>query len=468
MTSLSFPLPSATLAARVSLAPAQNAFNSLMLLNSVGELAMRSAAVRQMVQGLTPEQRAHHRMIFDALGPALMPDEEWPSFPLYVEFLASRPPAALRDQLVDRLCAATAPAMTPEQLLGDAEAFAAQLVSRAPGAKSAAAPAWTYQAHSLLNDPPRLHDLIVSHLGVMWERALAPEWERMLPALQTLLPVCEQRMAAETTPGAMLRALTSYDAPEAVKTQLAHAPQVVFVLSGHMQNHARAARTERVLWVFFGLPPHPSLWRRSPVGQAELLVRLRALADETCLQILSLLSQNEELAAQEVMARLSLSQPNLSRHLQQLVTAGYITERRRGGAAKSYRLTPAYVAQTFQALEQFLAGKATPAAVPAPDQPPDLSPEVSRFADNAGRVVRWPSKRKDQMAVLRYLAARFEEGRNYSEKEVNALLGKWHLWNDPAFLRRELYDAHLLDRTPNGARYWRVGAEAVSNPAAGG
>lgn len=41
----------------------------------------------------------------------------------------------------------------------------------------------------------------------------------------------------------------------------------------------------------------------------------------------------------------------------------------------------------------------------------------------------------------------------YSEKEVNALLIVWTLWGDPATLRRELYDHHLLDRTADGKLY---------------
>ena len=54
------------------------------------------------------------------------------------------------------------------------------------------------------------------------------------------------------------------------------------------------------------------------------------------------------------------------------------------------------------------------------------------------------------------LASQFERDKQYTEKEVNGLLQQWHEWNDPAFLRRELVDGHWLDRTKNGARYWRV------------
>ena len=69
---------------RLSLAPAQNALNSLALLNRPEQLAMRSPGARQMLASLSAQQRQHNRLLFDALGDALMPDEEWSSFPAYV------------------------------------------------------------------------------------------------------------------------------------------------------------------------------------------------------------------------------------------------------------------------------------------------------------------------------------------------------------------------------------------------
>jgi hypothetical protein len=47
--------------------------------------------------------------------------------------------------------------------------------------------------------------------------------------------------------------------------------------------------------------------------------------------------------------------------------------------------------------------------------------------------------------VLEYLAARFEEGTDYAEAEVNDLLGQFH--EDYAWLRRCLVDEGLLTRT---------------------
>ena len=52
------------------------------------------------------------------------------------------------------------------------------------------------------------------------------------------------------------------------------------------------------------------------------------------------------------------------------------------------------------------------------------------------------------------LAQKFEPGKIYTEKQVNVLLNQWHTFEDPATLRRELYQHRFLGRQPSGAAYW--------------
>ena len=75
------------------------------------------------------------------------------------------------------------------------------------------------------------------------------------------------------------------------------------------------------------------------------------------------------------------------------------------------------------------------------------------FLDAEGRVTQFPARRKKQLAVLQYLAGKFAPGRVYTEREVNEVLLAWHTFRDPATLRRELYDFHFLNRTPDGRTY---------------
>ncbi|AKJ00863.1 Hypothetical protein AA314_02489 [Archangium gephyra] len=54
------------------------------------------------------------------------------------------------------------------------------------------------------------------------------------------------------------------------------------------------------------------------------------------------------------------------------------------------------------------------------------------------------------------MAARLPSGVEWSERELNELLKALHTFGDWALLRRDLYDARLLDRSLDGRRYWKV------------
>ncbi len=73
-----------------------------------------------------------------------------------------------------------------------------------------------------------------------------------------------------------------------------------------------------------------------------------------------------------------------------------------------------------------------------------------------GMIKQVPARHRVRMQVLRYLAAKFEIGRTYTEREVNTIINQWHTFSDYFMLRRLLIDYHLMARTPDGAKYWLV------------
>ena len=83
-----------------------------------------------------------------------------------------------------------------------------------------------------------------------------------------------------------------------------------------------------------------------------------------------------------------------------------------------------------------------------------LPRELRPFIDGAGRLKQWPTKQKTQRFAASYLAAQFEAGRIYDERQVNELLLVWHTFGDWALLRRVLFDWKYLDRESDGSRYW--------------
>lgn len=87
---------------------------------------------------------------------------------------------------------------------------------------------------------------------------------------------------------------------------------------------------------------------------------------------------------------------------------------------------------------------------------------LKRFLDSEGRIRSWPRKKADKRAVLEYLATKFEAGRTYTEAEVNEIILEWHLFDDHTLLRRELYDAFLIDRSPD-CREYKLSADQRSS-----
>ncbi len=68
---------------------------------------------------------------------------------------------------------------------------------------------------------------------------------------------------------------------------------------------------------------------------------------------------------------------------------------------------------------------------------------LESFFEN-GRLIKIPSKRKKRLVVLEEILKGFEESREYTEKEVNLIIGEIH--GDFCTLRRELVDEGYLSR----------------------
>lgn len=81
---------------------------------------------------------------------------------------------------------------------------------------------------------------------------------------------------------------------------------------------------------------------------------------------------------------------------------------------------------------------------------------ISAFLDEEGKIKQWPAASKNKIAVVGYLAGKFEKDRIYNEKEVNEIINTWHTFNDYFLLRRSLIDYKFMGRTRNGAEYWVI------------
>jgi DNA-binding HxlR family transcriptional regulator len=189
------------------------------------------------------------------------------------------------------------------------------------------------------------------------------------------------------------------------------------------------------------------------MGQEELqaLARvLRVLADESRLRILGLLAADEH-SVSELAALLHLKEPTVSHHLNKLKEHALV-DMRADGNIHYYRLNP----QTLRMINRDLL---------TPEQVATLSDDVAsdawerqvlRTFFDGERLKQIPTTRKKRDVILRWLVNQFEEGRIYTEKEINETI-KRHHW-DSATLRREFIMNKLMER--DHGVYWRV-AELV-------
>jgi hypothetical protein len=88
--------------------------------------------------------------------------------------------------------------------------------------------------------------------------------------------------------------------------------------------------------------------------------------------------------------------------------------------------------------------------------------ELKGYINNEGKFERLPGKRqkKKQFLMLQFLAQKFEDGKKYSEMEVNEILNQYHSFNDPATLRRLMFGNRLINRTLDGKSYWLINLDS--------
>jgi DNA-binding transcriptional ArsR family regulator len=344
----------------VAAEPAVNILHSMLLLNMAETLSGLGEWVGRTAAGLTPEQLHRNRLVLDGLHHALLPERRWPSFNAYLDDLASSEPHVLRDRLIWHMThvskPASAPGATPppqpdpQMLLTSVEVYLDIL--RRYGFEFDEA--IETEAHRFFNDPPAMQSVIVEHLRDLWQTILSEEWEHVQPLVQESVSAFQQIDFTRMTTAAAFRAVTGQELSEKWEQLIANRAQLIFVPSPHIGPYLRCFKSSRIMWVLFGARlPEGVPAGHSALSRSDMLVRLGALNDDTRLRILALLSQHDELCAQDIMTLLDLTQSAVSRHLRQLSATGYVTERRRE-IAKCYSLNRERIGDTFRALEGFL------------------------------------------------------------------------------------------------------------------
>jgi predicted transcriptional regulator len=183
----------------------------------------------------------------------------------------------------------------------------------------------------------------------------------------------------------------------------------------------------------------------------ELLAFFKAMADANRLKILGLLAK-ENLSVEQLAGLLNLRSSTISHHLAILSEAGLVSARA-NSYYNIYQLEP----KALESIAQHLLAKET---LPTIAAEVDMDAYDRKVLDDYslpdGRLKSIPAQRKKLEVVLRHLSRSIEPGVHYSEKEVNAILARYH--QDTATLRRELVGMGLLKRSSGGSEYWLADA----------
>jgi DNA-binding transcriptional ArsR family regulator len=193
------------------------------------------------------------------------------------------------------------------------------------------------EAAALLTSPDQLKRRTLALLDNFWNGSYAPEYERNRSDMQRAAR--QAQMLAHPAVQVTFSELTGHRLPPEIEEVLGEVECVMYCPSPHLGSFVQYILYRPTLILYFNmrtvLQGRPGLQRVSRRGDVDLdaeavLDGLRALSDPSRMRIIEML-RDGELYAQEIVARLGISQSAVSRHLSTLESADIITVRPANG-----------------------------------------------------------------------------------------------------------------------------------------
>jgi len=175
----------------------------------------------------------------------------------------------------------------------------------------------------------------------------------------------------------------------------------------------------------------------------ELLDFVKAMADVDRLRIIGVLAKRRANRS-EIAGRLNMPLRDVVDHLAFLEHVGVISLK-----DNLYELN----IDKLENLARTQLCEEKPAYIPTPDLDEKSRKVLVSCLNPDGTIENLPPQPGKLRVILDYLVQAFTPGVNYTEKEVNTIIRRFHV--DVSGLRRDLVDAGLLDRERDGSRYWR-------------
>lgn len=360
MPELEIIAPVKTTTITFALEPAYNAFNNLYLISAY--TSGFSDWIKEIAAEMPPDLHETNKHVIESAC-EFLDAKTWPSFPSWLEDLQARDPSEMRDRLLEAFLGNAEKMLgkreedlpKPNQLLEDQVSFLSFQKSLYAAREKPFDRAFYEAEHALYQDPIAWKEMIINHLRTMWEQYLAQDWEHNLTTLQACVTAFEALDLTGKPTDEVLRQVFDRDIPDDWEELLEGVEEIILIPSAHIGPYLlMISLSETTARIMFGARiPKGVPVQSLALSRSDLITRMSALADDTRLSILHLLSQEGELSSQDIMTRLDLSQSATSRHLRQLSATGYLVERRKE-AAKYYRLNFNRLEDMFKALKEFL------------------------------------------------------------------------------------------------------------------
>lgn len=303
---------------------------------------------------LSADLRDDLRVLYKPFGNKLLLDElirageTIEEIPAFVRFIGGLSPEAVRAS--NRYCLdalGEAAGLTPasEDLLDEPAALRARLKTLAD--REFVRPTRLQELARLLAHPEELKAMLIHLVTRFWDRHVRADHAACAALEKRSIANLSARSVAGT-PSQIIAEISGRPIPDAHRGIIESAKRLVFVPSCHTGPYVSVdplGDQEGTMVVIYNARPTSGTAGEPALPIGELFPPLKALADETRLQILSILN-GKELYAQQIVDRMDVSQSAVSRHLGLLVAAGVLHERRHEGM-KFYRINEKTIAATL-------------------------------------------------------------------------------------------------------------------------
>jgi ArsR family transcriptional regulator len=360
------PLPTRVV---VDVAPVYSALLSLVSVADARESPGISKWAVQTREALCQEEWEQHRLLatwigIEPLSNVIQAPEALDSFPAYIQALAAQDATSLRDDLLYWMMTRPSslllykpsppPVDDPLSLLESEHAFFSFFGLHCKGEEEIES---LQHLYTYLIDPPSLQFLLTSYLDHFWQEHLREEWARVLPELEEAVTAFSKIDTTGMSHFEVIETITHRNLRGVCRAEVLSTYDTLrFIPSFHCGPYILRFSDGQELRIVFNAHHLLDVARRGEgADQTYLLDRLKALGDETRLEIIRLLKAQGELGTQQIIDRLGLSKSAASRHLRQLC-ANSIVELRmdEDGIRKYYRLDPSFRREMHTMVDRLL------------------------------------------------------------------------------------------------------------------